>query len=225
MLFTRKDRQKIKNAFEEYNKRVCAAMPDESELPPLSEKLEERLEKHIRKHSEYAKCAFKRNARRTAVIVAVIILATVITCFSVIAGSETVRNFIINIFDNSSQIEVDTPEDVTRIETVYGLSALPEEYSLKSSEKYNMATFEFYINDSGDMIKFSQTVAKGTTLGINTENGYSEKVVLEDGEEALYYYIGNDSGIVFTRDGYLFEIIAPLDKSEILDLANNIIAK
>lgn len=221
MYFTKKERNKLIAAFGEYNTYISTVLPDDVSLTPISNGLERRLERLIRDYTPKIITPLKR----ALVIAATVVLFTAITCICVIAGNEKMRNFVINVFENKTQVTVETQDTAYAVETVYGLDKLPEGYTLTSVEKYKTAVIEHYGNDKGDEIYFSQTIANGTSLGVNTENGYYEKVMLDSGTEALYYFTGSNSGILLTRDIYLFEIVAPVDKTEIIRLAQSIVIK
>ncbi len=110
--------------------------------------------------------------------------------------------------------------DKACIEEYYGL---PEEdgwiIDYFYSDEYGTA---IVYTRKNEIVSFSQNLIRGNMGNINTENATIEPIsIYEDNDGFFIEYQSGDSGLYWTNDGYLFNLIGNLDKNKAMNLAHS----
>lgn len=186
----------------------------------FSEKFENSMNKLIKKNN-HIQLSTRRTVRRglLAAIVAIIVLFT--SLMSVTATRTPFIEFIKKVFPQYNEItlsEESTPP-VDKIETEYTLTALPEGFEVKEYQKDDLGILTVWENSNGNRIILMQDLLD-SNFSFDNEHEYEELYI--NGYEAYYY----SSQLTWTDGIYWFTLgITNGEKSEILELAKNIVEK
>jgi len=169
----------------------------------------------INSASQGSKVSHRFTVKRVRyVLLAVILTAFLLTGFTVLF---TIGRFTLFDYNDHSAIFLSrSPDDKTKIESIYGLSE-EANFSLSSREIYDNDVFSLY--QSGDKkVTFCQMV-NDDVHNLNTEYGVPEEVMIS-GCKGIF--ISENNGECFAAwimDGYLFTISGNVDKKMLLNLA------
>lgn len=186
----------------------------------FSEKFENSMNKLIKKNN-HIQLSTRRTVRR-GLLAAIIALLIVFTgLMSVSATRESIIEFVKKVFSNHNEItlsENSTPP-VDKIETEYTLTALPEGFEVKEYQKDDLGILTVWENSNGNRIILMQDLLD-SNFSFDNEHEYEELYI--NGYEAYYY----SSQLTWTDGIYWFTLgITNGEKSEILELAKNIVEK
>ncbi len=186
----------------------------------FSEKFENSMDKLIKKNN-HIQLSTRRTVRRglLAAIIALIVAFTGL--MSVSATRTPFIEFIKKVFPQYNEItlsEESTPP-VDKIETEYTLTALPEGFEVKEYQKDDLGILTVWENSNGNRIILMQDLLD-SNFSFDNEHEYEELYI--NGYEAYYY----SSQLTWTDGVYWFTLgITNGEKSEILELAKNIVEK
>lgn len=186
----------------------------------FSEKFENSMNKLIKKNN-HIQLSTRRTVRRglLAAIIALIVAFTGL--MSVTATRTPFIEFIKKVFPQYNEItlsEESTPP-VDKIETEYTLTALPEGFEVKEYQKDDLGILTVWENSNGNRIILMQDLLD-SNFSFDNEHEYEELYI--NGYEAYYY----SSQLTWTDGIYWFTLgITNGEKSEILELAKNIVEK
>lgn len=186
----------------------------------FSEKFENSMNKLIKKNN-HIQLSTRRTVRR-GLLAAIIALLIVFTgLMSVSATRESIIEFVKKVFSNRNEITLSESSTlpVDRIETEYTLTALPEGFEVKEYQKDDLGILTVWENSNGNRIILMQDLLD-SNFSFDNEHEYEELYI--NGYEAYYY----SSQLTWTDGIYWFTLgITNGEKSEILELAKNIVEK
>lgn len=186
----------------------------------FSENFENSMNKLIKKNN-HIQLSTRRTVRRglLAAIIALIVAFTGL--MSVSATRESIIEFVKKVFSNRNEITLskNSTLPVGRIETEYTLTALPEGFEVKEYQKDDLGILTVWENSNGNRIILMQDLLD-SNFSFDNEHEYEELYI--NGYEAYYY----SSQLTWTDGIYWFTLgITNGEKSEILELAKNIVEK
>ena len=186
----------------------------------FSEKFENSMNKLIKKNN-HIQLSTRRTVRRglLAAIIALIVAFTGL--MSVSATRESIIEFVKKVFSNHNEITLseNSTLPVDRIETEYTLTALPEGFEVKEYQKDDLGILTVWENSNGNRIILMQDLLD-SNFSFDNEHEYEELYI--NGYEAYYY----SSQLTWNDGIYWFTLgITNGEKSEILELAKNIVEK
>ena len=165
------------------------------------------------KHKEHKKHnLFKKldsTAKRIAAIAASIILLFTLA-MSVRAIREPFFEMVRTIFDKYDELTFEG-DGKTYIQEIYGVTAIPEDYTMTLEIINSAAVARDYQNSEGNRILFSQSAGDGTMVNVDNEHTISQ--TMEVGEKEVYVVrfihkdAGQDSVVAFwVENGYSFDL-------------------
>lgn len=166
--------------------------------------------------------------KRLAAILIALFILTSTTAFCVESIHEPIINFIVNTYEKFSSIvfdKKDLAEPLPKtIEQVYELTFTPDGYAVTDTETSSTDRLTVYSNRSGDEILFEQYIVEATRIGLDTENGTWEKLEVNS-NEALFLSNKGNSVLVWTQDGYGYQISGRIDKDTLFKMAKSMAPK
>ncbi len=186
----------------------------------FSEKFENSMNKLIKKNN-HIQLSTRRTVRRGLLAAIIALIIAFIGLMSVTATRTPFIEFIKKVFPQYNEItlsEESTPP-VDKIETEYTLTALPEGFEVKEYQKDDLGILTVWENSNGNRIILMQDLLD-SNFSFDNEHEYEELYI--NGYEAYYY----SSQLTWTDGIYWFTLgITNGEKSEILELAKNIVEK
>jgi hypothetical protein len=218
---------KLKLALEIYSESFTASYPDENELEEsvsFSEEFYKKMNRLIRIRKRPYYVFIKTTGTKVASILLIILITLSATVFSVKAFRDPVIKFIVETFEKFSRITFQregdykniAPEDIN----FYKLTYLPEGFEIVITQDGDRSMLREYAKED-DIITFSQSVASGTTMTVDTEGAQIEDITFR-GYDGIYFLNKGYHTIVWLEDGYLFYVAGTLEKDEIFKIGENL---
>lgn len=217
----------LEQAFNEYMKERLESGIYREDSFKTSESFEKKMSKMIKsQHNVYHKVTLTRARKVLCVAIAIIIL--LLSSLSVGAVRDFIGNFFIKHFatyDTITAMLENTENYPTKLEELYELSSMPDEFELEDSIVVdNMASY-FYRIDDKKTLWFDQQTKK--SFSISQDNEYS-KATYEEYKNQVYYIseMKNEAGreltIIWDNGKYIFLLSADLPKETMLDLCSSL---
>ena len=189
-----------------------STVPDENEIEHIfSDKYlkakENLLDKLGRSYWKYVNTVAKKVA---------IIILTIIIAFSSLMTVDSIRervvSFVVNIYKTFAQIEANSTNFPTSIETFYTLPFVPKEFNKNDLNHSELLLSTCWKNNILETIVLSQTVPS-IPYSFNSEHSDISEVIINDipclvCKDLDFYYC------YWEFDGYRFELVYPLDLGE-----------
>ena len=216
----------LKTALEQYNRLLCAALPGKEELEGLvfSPRFETRMAKLIRRQKRFYYPFVNTAAKRAACILAVILL-TLSGLFSVKSIRDSFAAFLTEVYQKFTVLIFNTPEeepapsDFTVIEPRY----IPEGFEVVSEININPYYEKKDRSADGKILFYSQEPGNVLQTNLDTENTYTEKILLyHKSVEGIYYMNKENRVIVFVYNNYVFTIWSTIERAELIRIAESV---
>lgn len=139
----------------------------------------------------------------------------------------TVNKVIIEMYEKFNSI-IFGGEKSDFEEKDWVLNYIPQNYTIKNHEKLGNITNIVYENSQGNKIRFSYIPEKNSTnISIDNENHKMEKGKILN--EDAYFLTANtnkfDNGIIWNKDGYVFDLWGKNDIDELKKIAESVSKK
>lgn len=192
--------EEFKMAFDKamsYDFEFLESMPEHE----FSVRFKRKMRKIIRR-ADRKSGIFSITASKKFLAMAASFLIVCICTMQVDAISEPIIKFINTVYDKFNLITFDDHSNINYITYEYELTFIPNNFSLT---KYNKATdilYAEYMNNSGDIINFSQKLIKNDShIHLDNEHGSTKTLIISDMEVLLYT---SDFGMIafWVQDNY-----------------------
>jgi len=164
-------------------------------------------------------------AKRVAIATITVFTLLIITTFSVDALRESVIEFITQVFHEFTnivfQIDNEAKALPETIETTFSPTYLPEGYELNEELTFEDSIKITYQNEIQNDLIFKQYTIEATKLGVDTEDGRAEDVLIGK-YEAKYFSNKGIQQLIWTDGYYGYHILGPISKDEIILMAESI---
>ncbi len=189
----------------------------------FSEEFERRMQKLIKRREKSYYKLICTAGRRAACTAAVVVLALGFAMsFECVRAS--VKEFFTKNLSDHIILEV-SPEHVRSapetIEEIYEITELPEGFELVDSLEYPTSAYAGYIFEEY-YIDFSQNTKATYRISLDNEHSVLETYVDASGQEYLIHH--SQSGrlcVIWSENGYIFEIKSNLDEKTVMDLCRS----
>ena len=173
----------------------------------------------------YGKAGEKRAlaSKMKRMIAIFVAIALLLTSCGIIFRNE-IREIFAGVFVKLTYETKDTSEDM--ITEIYTLEHVPEGYVLKTEAISKMYVLYEFINESGDILCFEQRAMVGSGFVVDSENGYS-RIVEIDEYEVYYRFIGENHLYIWNNEKYSINIKSStqLSNEEIVLMLDGITTK
>lgn len=224
MFLSKEIDEKLIQAFERYNQKLCESLPSDEELKDVtfSETFEKKMQKliSIQKKSYYY--MINTVGKRVAIILAAIIIGLTATTFGVKAIRETVIEFITETFERFTKVSVVNEEPDTQIEFVKTVPTyIPEGYTVESETELG-GLYKISYNHKDDIfIDYTQMISNGTIYNADTEEIEYDKIIINSFEGIKYIKNGINT-VVFADETYMYTIYGDISFDELIKMAESI---
>lgn len=189
----------------------------------FSEKFERRMQKLIKRREKSYYKLICTAGRRAACAAAVMVLALGFA-MSFESVRASVKEFFTKKFSDHIVLEV-SPEHVRSapdtIEEIYEITELPEGFELADSFEHPTSVYTGYIFEEY-YIDFNQNTKATYRISLDNEHSVLETYVNDSGQEYLIHQ--SQSGrlcVIWSENGYIFEIKSNLDKETVINLCRS----
>lgn len=168
---------------------------------------------------------------KVAVFIFIVILGISILAVGVEAFRGKLLNFIVEIQEEYTKIEVkdnndDLLDDISNVniqdwDDLYLPTYIPKGFSPSITEDTSKMINIHYSNTVGDTVIFSQYKEIGTDLKIDTQDADTEVIIIQ-GEEGILAEKDGDNSIVWHNHESAFIIRSTIDKEELIKMAESI---
>ena len=225
VIYSNENELLLKNALNIYQEKSLSYLPNDGELEKITftEKLEKKMQKLIKAQKKpYYNMTNSVSKRAACVLVAVIIL---VTMMSITAIGETFIRFIVNTYDDHSQVTFEEGSEFNPETFVpYAPEFVPDGYEItKKESELNIYNIIQYTNENGAVLDYEQFPAIGHTL-VNTENAVIEKTYVNE-YEAMYWESSEIRYILFVDETYSYMISGEyneISREEIIKVAESV---
>lgn len=225
MTYSNKEKLLFIEALNLYQERELSDLPRTEELEKVTftEKFEKKMQRLIKSQKKPYYNMTKSVSKRVAcVLVAVIILFAMMSMTAI--GKSFIR-FIVDIFDDHSQVIFEEGSDFTQATFVpYAPEYVPDGYEItKKESELNIYNIIEYTNENGAILDYEQFPATGHKL-VNTENAIIEKTYVNE-YEAMYWESSEIRYILFADETYSYIISGEyneISREEIIKVAESI---
>lgn len=192
------------------NEAITLRMEEEMEgcVEDASTRLRHKL---IMKKIAKGKCTCREDLfrmKKRGIMIAIIAAMLALTsCTLAIVYREKIGGFIEHVFDDHVAVESEngeTDDYPKEIEKVYEFTYIPEGYELQREDIKSFAVLRIYANSLGKEMRLKQQVILSETLKINSENGYSEALTLDNIH--VYFRYTKFNNYIWQTDEYVFQI-------------------
>lgn len=224
MFLSKEIDEKLIQAFDLYNKKLCESLPSDEELKDVtfSETFEKKMQKliSIQKKSYYY--MINTVGKRVAIILAAIIIGLTATTFGVKAIRETVIEFITETFEKFTKVSVVDDEPDTQSELVKTAPTyIPEGYIIELEVDAGGLYKIKYTTQENDIINYNQKFGYGTINNVNTEDIEYENIYINSLEGVKYIKNGINT-VVFADETYMYTIYGQVPFEELIKMAESI---
>lgn len=180
---------------------------------------------HARRMREITGCRIiSPVTMKRALIILIAAVIFLVGCTAIIYREE-ISNFFVTHFGTHNVVE-SKAEDNATITVEYNLTYVPEGYKLAEEQSNGFKILKRYINDSGDILKFTQIADQGTKYVFDTEhNAYT---IEEYNGKTIYLSKGNERyTLLWLEDNYSLYISLPssIAKEEINKILDGVMPK
>ncbi len=224
MFLSKEIDEKLIQAFELYNKKLCESLPTDEELEHItfSDAFELKLQKLIAAQKKSYFYLINTVGKRVAIIIAAIIITLTATTFGVKAIRETVIEFITETFEKFTKVTVESDELDEQAEIVKTAPTyIPEGYALESENFLDVAYKTAYKNQDDNFIDYIQKFGYGTINNLDTEDIEYEKININSFEGIKYNKNGVNK-VVFADETYMYTIYGQVSFEELIKMAESI---
>lgn len=224
MFLSKEIDEKLIQAFELYNKKLCESLPTDEELEHItfSDAFENKLQKLIAAQKKSYFYLINTVGKRVAIIITAIIITLTATTFGVKAIRETVIEFITETFERFTKVSVVDDEPDVQIEFVKAAPMyVPEGYELALETDLGGLYKIAYNNHENFSIDYSQKFGYGTIYNINTEDVKYEKININSFEGIKYNKNGVNK-VVFIDQTYMYTVCGQVSFEELIKMAESI---
>ena len=234
--------QQMKSILDDYLQQSLADLPDESELSArqtFSRRFTRRMHRLVRKarrieaswpaHDQAAEIPNPSRSltrRRKRLLLAAIILATVLSIFSISAAREAVFGFFVQVYEKFSTIIFDSgsgdpTEPISPSETGDGLKE-PSELPAGFVETFRQETDKYceviYTHSDGGELSFIRQKSNNMQMIIDSENIQTEDILVGQAK-GLYFSNKGVQSIVWQDDLYVYLLSGNFTKEELINIA------
>lgn len=163
------------------------------------------------------RCTF--HSRKKKRILAVLIAAAIllIGSIAVYANRDAIIRFTQKIFGNHTKVSYSIQDNdsyvPSRIEQEYTLTYVPEGYELMNSMSNLIFVWAEWKNETGDYLRFGQSVINGGIHGLDNESSISEQIQIGEFEVCSSHHISSVSTYIWTDGMYVYKIECHTDIS------------
>jgi hypothetical protein len=176
------------------------------------------------------------SVRRWSKVAAAIICVTATVLFGILLTSSevraAVRNVFVRFYDGFARIEfiepelpicsapIDSPAEINRVATEFTLGFIPEGYELIDSEVLGDGIFNVFMDADGNLLIWDINTTDAA-VAVDTDNTDYRT----EAHEGIEYHIfesrseGYLSTVVWTQDGFVFNLTGLLDIDELMRIA------
>ena len=236
--------QQMKSILDDYLQQSLADLPDESELAArqtFSRRFTRRMRRLVRKarhieaswraQDQAAGVSYPRRSltgQRKRVLLAAIILATVLSVFSIAAAREAVFGFFVQVYEKFSTIifnsgAADPTETADPSEIGDGMkepSDLPAGYVETFRQETTKYCEVIYTHADGSELSFIRQLSNNMQMIIDSENIHTEDILIGQ-TKGLYFSNKGMQSIVWQDDLYVYQLSGNFTKEELINLANS----
>ena len=189
--------------------------------PEFSKKFEKKMNKLVAKQKKAYYPLISTTARRVACIF-VVITVFAVTTLSVDAVREQFTHFFVNIFNDHSEIKVNTDamiSDITKIDIESIEANIPEGFELVESSDSDIMKLREYRNDD-EYIIMSASTEDNMSIVIDNEQYNYESYYDKQGQEYMVNYSEEQGRIVILwyNSMYLYRISSNLEREQIFTI-------
>lgn len=224
MFLSKEIDEKLIQAFELYNKKLCESLPTDEELKHItfSDAFENKLQKLIAAQKKSYFYLINTVGKRVAIIIAAIIIGLTATTFGVKAIRETVIEFITETFERFTKVSVETEELDEQPELVKAAPTyIPEVYTVESETNLGGLYKIVYNNPENNFIDYIQKFGYETINNINTEEIDYESIYINSLEGVKYIKNGINT-VVFVDETYMYTVYGQVSFDELIKMAESI---
>lgn len=224
MFLSKEIDEKLIQAFELYNKKLCESLPTDEELKHItfSDAFENKLQKLIAAQKKSYFYLINTVGKRVAIIIAAIIIGLTATTFGVKAIRETVIEFITETFERFTKVSVE--DDEYDIHVHFSKTTpyyVPDGYTLNTEDDIGGIYKVKYSNQKNDFINYTQKFIYGTIHNINTEDIEYENVYINSLEGIKYSKNGINT-VVFADETYMYTVYGQVSFDELIKMSESI---
>lgn len=189
----------------------------------FSLKFEKRMEKLINRRKKPYFRMINTVGKRVACIAACTFIVSAGALMSVDAVRDTVFGFIMNIFEDHSDISFeDDGKHPDTIQDIYEIGYDMSDYEISFEVNNDKMRSVEYMDNKGNSIVFEQYVEDAFNLRINTEDATVSHIDL-NGYDAMYYYDNNSfNNLIWDNGQYIFYISSNLTKEKTISVAESV---
>ena len=202
------------------------AIPEERDLShEFSKSFLHKMKRLIKQENRTpAMKIFIRQARRVAIIFVLILSLAATTVIGVEALRTRFFDLVVKVYHELTTIDVVSDENGPVDIVFRGIEAtyVPLGFEKIQAEEYGISQTIIYENEEKAEIIYMQECAANMQMGVDTEGtaletfyigSYEAKYVSNKGEQQLIWFVGD----------YVYHLIAPLEKEELVKMAESII--
>ena len=216
--------EKLIQAFQIYNKKLCESLPTDEELENItfSEAFEKKMQKLIRAQKKSYFYLINTVGKRVAIIILAIVISFTATTFGVKAIRESVIEFITETFEKFTKITVQNDEPNTQVVFVKTAPQyIPEGYVLEKETESDAFYRIRYRNLDNISISYIQKINFGTIYNTDTEDVEYEKININY-FEGIKYVKNEINTVVFANESYLYTVSGRISFDELIKMAESI---
>ena len=204
---------------------------DQKEFPiETSKRFDKKIKKLTKKNNNLVGLNFSTVAKRVAMILLAMLIASSVTVLSVEALRTRFFNWLFSVFPTHTRVEFTEVSDSLEI---YGLETMqsytpayiPHGFELVDIVETNNRYKLYYESQDGKLIVFEAvSVAEQEHLNINTENFELIEILIK-GLPGYYAYDGSSHLLFWSNDYYFFKLLCDTTKEDALKMAESTILK
>lgn len=224
MLFSEKDSELLKQAFENYNDSVMEALPTDEELESInfSPRFEKKMQRLINRQKKPYYSMINTAAKRVACIAIIVLVGLTATTLSVEAIREPFINFVIETYEKFTSIIFQKdlpPEKLFFTEAIP--KYIPDGFVLETQEDDEFGLMMVYKNAENEYIIYSIETADAMTIQLDTENTNCNKIEINNSDGIIYENKGEVT-VVFADEQNVFTVSGDISRSDAMKIAKSI---
>ncbi len=216
----------LKYASADYVEEINSQLPSEGELiseHTFSADFNKKMELMFSEQKKRERIhRIKQSLLKVAVIVFLVLAASLFTVMSVDALRVRILNYFIERSEKSTTYFMDSKSSDVTIDSegIFLPTYMPSGYSIVSYDVIGDYCLAIY-NDDAENVFILEIFAGDSIVGLDSENAYFEHIKI-NGQPAEYY-LKNDIGtVVYNHDKRIYVLSAPLIKDELVKIAESI---
>lgn len=216
--------EKLIQAFQIYNKKLCESLPTDEELENItfSKPFENKMQKLIRSQKKSYFYLINTVGKRAAVIILAIMISLTATTFGVKAIRESVIEFITETFEKFTKISVEDDEIDTQVEFVKSAPLyIPDGYTKETEMQSELLYGIIYNNEDNNSIDYIQKINFGTIYNVDTEDIEYERINIKSFDGIKYVKNGINT-VVFADETYMYTVYGQVPFDELIKMAESI---